>query len=278
MQAGAGARPLRVLSAGCASGEEAYSVAILAREAMPNRICDVAIRAVDVNPAALEKAAGGRYSTWSLRETPQHVQQKWFRRSGREFILNEAVCASVRFEERNLASDDALLWQPQQFDVVFCRNVVMYFSPAQARALLGRITQALKPGGYLFLGHAEALRGLSDEFHLRHTHAAFYYQRKDDLEATGRGVPLPAVGISCGARRRSRQPAWRTCCSGIAPPQPLAAKPPSKLSRPALSSRWKGCGSGSAANRQKTAAFRFYAAPPAVDASRSEQRRNPPFA
>lgn len=182
LQARANAKTLRVLSAGCASGEEAYSIAIVLRETIGDPSWDVAVRAVDINPAALERAIRARYSSWSMRETPPDVQHKWFRSDGRELILDEAARAGVRFEERNLASDDAALWQPRSFDVIFCRNVIMYFAAEQARALLMRIARALRPGGYLFLGHAETLRGLSDEFHLRHTHDTFYYQRKENTE------------------------------------------------------------------------------------------------
>jgi len=83
------------------------------------------------------------------------------------------------FEQRNLVEEDALFWRPGAFDVVFCRNVIMYLTPEAAQAVIGRITQALAPGGFLFLGHAETLRGISHEFHLRHTHETFYYQRRE---------------------------------------------------------------------------------------------------
>lgn len=195
MRAGGGVKTLRILSAGCASGEEAYSVAILLRETILDPGWDIEIRAIDLNPAALERAAQARYSSWALRETPPEVQRKWFRPNGRELVLDEAVRAAVRFEERNLASDDEALWQPRSFDVVFCRNVVMYFAPEQARALLMRIARALQPGGYLFLGHAETLRGLSDEFHLRHTHGTFYYQRKEGPECVVSGSTQAAARV-----------------------------------------------------------------------------------
>jgi chemotaxis protein methyltransferase CheR len=192
MQAKGTAKTLRILSAGCASGEEAYSIAILLREAIPDPSWSIAVRAVDINPVALENAIRARYSSWALRATPPDVRQKWFRADGRELILDEAARLGVRFEERNLADEDEALWQSQSFDVIFCRNVIMYFAPEQARSLLTRIARALRPGGYLFLGHAEILRGLSDEFHLRHTHGTFYYQR---MEGTGCAVARPAFGV-----------------------------------------------------------------------------------
>ena len=177
LQARAG-QPVRVLSAGCASGEEPYSLAIAARETAGLGAGSVQIRAIDANPAALAKAAAARYSAWSLREMGPAMLARWFARDGGVYALNEGVRRAVRFERRNLAREDAELWLPDSYDIVFCRNVLMYFSPAQAQAAVERIAGAMAPGGYLFLGHAETLRGLSQDFHLCHTHATFYYRRK----------------------------------------------------------------------------------------------------
>ncbi|MGI0148167.1 MAG: CheR family methyltransferase, partial [Thermoplasmata archaeon] len=175
-----GGGELRILSAGCASGEEAYSLAILARERLgpPAFAPRVRITGLDVNPAMIQKAIRVRYSPWSLRDTPPDVRDRNFRVEGRDFVLNENVRAMVTFEERNLVEPDPLFWRPDAFDVVFCRNVTMYFPADVARAVIARIAQSLSIGGYLFLGHAETLRGISDAFHLRHTHATFYYQRR----------------------------------------------------------------------------------------------------
>lgn len=178
----AAGRRLRILSLGCASGEEAYSLAILVRDTLVDPAWDVSILGVDVNPAMIEKASRGRFSAWALRETLEDDRRRWFRADGRDFILDDAVRASVRFEERNLVDDDPRLWQQEAYDVVFFRNVMMYFAPDQAQRVVDRISRALCPGGYLFLGHAETLRGLSSDFHLRHTHGTFYYQRKERAE------------------------------------------------------------------------------------------------
>jgi chemotaxis protein methyltransferase CheR len=174
-------RTLSVLSAGCASGEEPYSIAMLVRECGVGAGWNVAIRALDVNPTMLAKAARGVYSAWALRETPATSQRRWFKSAGREFVLEESIRAAVTFQEVNLAEEagEAELWAPQTYDVIFCRNVLMYFTQDRARALVGRLTHSLRPGGHLFLGHAETLRGLSTDYHLCHTHGTFYYQRKD---------------------------------------------------------------------------------------------------
>jgi chemotaxis protein methyltransferase CheR len=126
----------------------------------------------------LARAARGVYSVWSLRQTPAESQRRWFREQGKEFELEQSIRAAVTFREVNLAQENSNLWTPQAYDVIFCRNVLMYFTPDSARALVARLTHALAPGGHLFLGHAETLRGLSNDYHLCHTHGTFYYQRK----------------------------------------------------------------------------------------------------
>jgi chemotaxis protein methyltransferase CheR len=187
-------RQLRILSAGCASGEEAYSLAILVMEHLPNASSwDVQIRGIDVNPSTIEKASAARYSAWSLRDTPTPVRERYFLPYGREFQLAETVRSYVSFEERNLLDDDPAFWRPDAFDVVFCRNVTMYFTPEVMRSVIARITRSLSPGGFLFLGHAETLRGVSQEHHLCHTHDTFYYQRRDADERVGAAFPEPTV-------------------------------------------------------------------------------------
>jgi len=189
LRAQATRRGLRILSAGCASGEEAYSIAMTLHESLPDPSCELWIRAVDLNPAMIEKAQRACYTTWALRETPAAMQQRWFRPDGRELVLNDAIRFAVTFEERNLSEDDPELWLPGAYDIVFCRNVLMYFAAQRAQALVARITRSLAPGGYLFLGHAETLRGLSNAFHLRHTHGTFYYQHKDGVSLEAQPWP-----------------------------------------------------------------------------------------
>jgi chemotaxis protein methyltransferase CheR len=175
---------LRILSAGCASGEEPYSLAILVREALPDLASwDVKIVGIDVSPAMLAKASQARYSAWSLRATSEDAKRRYFRTDGRDFLLDPAIQKMVTFEERNLVDEDPLFWRSLACDVVLFRNVLMYFTPDTAREVVRRIGQALLPGGFLFLGHAETLRGLTHEFHLCHTHDTFYYRRRDASEA-----------------------------------------------------------------------------------------------
>jgi chemotaxis protein methyltransferase CheR len=197
---GSGSR-LRLLSAGCSSGEEPYSMAIAVRESRPGRELDADILGFDLNPDALERARAGEYSPWSLRETPVNIQQKYFRENGRSFVLDECIRERVRFEERNLIHPDPDFWRPDSFDVVYCRNVIMYFSPEKAREVVRRIASSLSPGGYLFLGHAENLRGLSRDFHLLHTHGTFYYQRRSTIGNLPEEIPGSSTAQDLPAAR-----------------------------------------------------------------------------
>jgi chemotaxis protein methyltransferase CheR len=206
-------RKLNMLSAGCASGEEPYSLAMVVRERGADCGWSVDIRGFDLNPAMLAKAARGRYSLWALRETPATSQRRWFRGVGKEFELDEGIRAAVTFQEVNLAQENAELWAPARYDVIFCRNVLMYFTPDGAQALVARLTRSLAPGGHLFLGHAETLRGLSNDYHLRHTHGTFYYQLRS-AQRGQKGAPQDdlaerfVVGPAASAQNLSWTKPW----------------------------------------------------------------------
>jgi chemotaxis protein methyltransferase CheR len=195
-----GKRTLNILSAGCSSGEEAYTLAMLIADAELDPSWRVLIRAVDMNAESLGKAAVARYKPWSLRETPTVARQRWFDAHADEYVVKSKIVAMVRFEERNLADANPDLWMPEFYDLVFCRNTLMYFVPEAAAELVRRISQSMVSGGHLFLGHAESLRGISHDFHLRHARDAFFYQRKHrhDFELVptsvggGRTTPVPA--------------------------------------------------------------------------------------
>jgi chemotaxis protein methyltransferase CheR len=183
---------LRILSAGCASGEEPYSLAILVREALPDLAAwDVKIIGIDVNPAMLAKAKQARYTAWSLRASSEDAKRRYFRQDGRDFVLAPEVQKMVTFEERNLVDENPPFWQSLACDVIFCRNVLMYFTPDMARDVVRRISHALLPSGFFFIGHAENLRGLTQEFHLCHTHDTFYYRRRNASEAVSAAETWP---------------------------------------------------------------------------------------
>ncbi|HEY6034242.1 MAG TPA: CheR family methyltransferase [Kofleriaceae bacterium] len=188
---------VRVLSAGCSTGEEPYTLAMLARE----RLADpqaVSIHAFDFNPAALVRAVQARYSRWSLRATSSAREQRWFTGDGREVELVPEIKGAVAFAEGNLLTGGA--WTRGRYDVIFCRNVIMYFSEDGAAAAVRRLSEALAPGGYLFLGHAETLRERASTLELCSSHGTFYYRRGDG-DAPDAGpiapfqVPSPAPAI-----------------------------------------------------------------------------------
>src|SRR5262249_24841861 len=157
-----------------------YTLAIVVRQAL-DPAWQATIIGIDVDQAALRQARRARYAPWALRATPTHVRQRWFRSDGRELVLDDEIRTGVRFVERNLVDDDHELWRPDAYDVVFCRNVLMYLTPDTCRKVLSRVARCLAPDGYLLLGHAETVRGLSDDFRVRQTHGTFYYQRVDPL-------------------------------------------------------------------------------------------------
>jgi chemotaxis protein methyltransferase CheR len=187
---------LSVLSAGCASGEEPYSLSMVLKETLPPGSREPSVLGIDVNLAALERARLARYTSWSLRETPPATRARWFTQDARDFVLSDAIRTSVRLVEANLALDDAELFAPSAYDVIFCRNVIMYFTPEKCQEIVRRLTRALAPGGYLFLGHAETLRGLSHDFHLCHSHGAFYYRKKTREELAEGPGPLEIAAFS----------------------------------------------------------------------------------
>jgi chemotaxis protein methyltransferase CheR len=198
LSARAASRKLRLLSAGCASGEEPYSLAILLRERGVEPGFEVSIQGLDLNAASLDKARRGLYSPWSLRETPSELCERWFEREGREFRLDKSIREAVRFDQHNLMMPSPALLAPGSIDIVFCRNVLMYFTPEHAAHVVSQLATALAPGGFLFLGHAETLRGLSHDFHLRHTHNTFYYQVKSGAERSDESLAFsssPATAL-----------------------------------------------------------------------------------
>lgn len=179
--------PIRILSAGCSSGEEAYTLAIALRQFLGETArYRMAITGIDMNPAAIRKARQAVYSAWSLRSTPERVRDTWFIEAGPSYRLRDEIRSMVSFEERNLLTEDPVFWRPGAFDVIFCRNVSIYFSPQATKVVVARIERALARGGFLFLGHSESLRGISDEFELLNTHETFYYRRRGPVRTAAR--------------------------------------------------------------------------------------------
>lgn len=184
-------RKLRLLSAGCSTGEEPYSLAILLRESFPQLSgWDVEITAVDMLASSLTKARRACYRPWSLRDTSRSLREKYFTEDADRYFLDESICRMVRFEQRNLVEDDTNFWQTDHFDLVFCRNTLMYFSPDAFDAMVERFERVIRPSGYLFLGHAESLRGTETSFEMCRSEEAFCYRLAGGADAHAfRGFP-----------------------------------------------------------------------------------------
>ncbi len=184
-------RRLRILSAGCASGEEPYTLAMMVRDHLPSLDnWEVGIRGIDINHSLIEKAKKATYSRWSLRETPAPVKERYFRQVGSEYSVIDPIRQMVVFEERNLLDQAHGLWQTESFDIIFCRNVIIYLSPQAIDELVIQFERCLVPRGYLFLGHSETLRGISHAFDLCHTHNTFYYRRRQTTHSGSHRLPV----------------------------------------------------------------------------------------
>jgi chemotaxis protein methyltransferase CheR len=197
-------RELRILSAGCSTGEEPYTLAMIILDAFPAlQSWKVSVLGVDLNPPLLVHARRGRYSTWSLRETTPAARERCFHREAPDFVVKDIYRDRVTFRDVNLIQLPADLLQPGTFDVIFCRNVIMYLTPEAMAGVVERLARALVAGGYLFLGHAETLRGISSDFLLRHTHETFYYQTRAGQEAL---LPPDPAPVSEPPSRRLEDP------------------------------------------------------------------------
>ena len=147
----------------------------------------------------IAKARRARYHGWSFRDTPGKLRDKYFHAEGEDFVLDESLRSMVRFEEKNLARGD---WTGlHQFDIIFCRNAIMYLIPEAAQSVIASLTQALALEGFLFLGYAENLPRLSQTYRLCQTYDAFYYQKRlttapsavSAPESRQLGMPEPLV-------------------------------------------------------------------------------------
>jgi chemotaxis protein methyltransferase CheR len=151
-------RRLRIWSAGCASGEEPYSLAILLHRLLPDLAqWNILLLATDINRQSLEKAQRGLYGSWSFREVPPGIQETYFTPVDRRFELSPAIRKMVTFAYLNLIEDryPSLSTNTQSMDLIFCRNVLIYFNEASNRLIVERLYHSLRDGGWLIVGHTE---------------------------------------------------------------------------------------------------------------------------
>ncbi|MDP2256576.1 MAG: CheR family methyltransferase [Polaromonas sp.] len=172
---------LRIWSAGCCSGEEPYSIAMLLDRLIPDIAqWNVTILATDINPQFLRKAAQGVYGEWSFRGTPGWLRERYFtRRADGRFEIQPRIRRRVTFSYLNLAEDayPSLVNNTNAMDVIFCRNVLMYFAPERARNVVDKLQRSLIDGGWLITSPAETSTVLFSAFTAVEFPGAFLYRK-----------------------------------------------------------------------------------------------------
>ncbi len=153
-------KELRIWSAGCSTGAEPYSLAILLADEMARQIAGwkVLIYASDLNRSFLAQAATGKYREWALRATPEDVRRRCFSKQGLVWTLHPRYQEWVTFHHTNLSAEHYSTPWPAgaPLDLILCRNVIIYFAPAGTRRLIGQIYEFLADGGWLLVGGAES--------------------------------------------------------------------------------------------------------------------------
>ncbi|HEU5169654.1 MAG TPA: protein-glutamate O-methyltransferase CheR [Gemmatimonadales bacterium] len=171
-------RPLRILSAGCSSGEEPYSLAIALHDSgLELRGVSWEIDACDLNRDRLARAREGAYDGSALRACDAEALRRYFEERNGRRVLRERYRRGVRFFEANLATASAVGCPP--YDAVLCRNLLIYFDDAGFDRTVRLFARALAPRGYLLLGHSESLIDRSDEFTAVWLEGAMVYRKRE---------------------------------------------------------------------------------------------------
>jgi chemotaxis protein methyltransferase CheR len=162
----AGQRKFRFWCAASSTGEEPYTMAMVILNKMNNTTADIKILATDISTKVLAKCAEGIYTQDKVLPIPQHMLDAYFKEiatpKGNSFAIRQEVKNLVTFSRCNLSKPPFPMNGP--FDAIFCRNVMIYFDNTVRKNLLDEIFRLLRPGGYLFLGHAESLAGITSGF------------------------------------------------------------------------------------------------------------------
>lgn len=166
---------LRIWSAGCSTGEEPYTIAILILEQGIDG-WDIEILGSDINQRALSNARKGMYRRHSFRTTDDYYIKKYFKEEGDFFVISERVKSIVSFSYLNLL-DPLKVKIVAPMDVIFCRNVLIYFDYEARKRVVNNFYDRLVEGGYLLLGHAESLMNVSTSFILKHLKNDMVYQK-----------------------------------------------------------------------------------------------------
>jgi chemotaxis protein methyltransferase CheR len=190
-------RSLRLWSAGCSSGEEAYSLAVLIDKLLPDRDnWDIRIIGTDINPQALEQARRGRYDIWSFRMSGPDFRARYFQQRGNQWEVIDSIRSLVTFRPSNLVADP--FPNPavslHEMDLILCRNVFIYFHRDAITHVLSKLAATLVPGGYLLTGHTELHGQDLGPLRLRLLPGAAVYEHTggnapaEDLAAAGRAL------------------------------------------------------------------------------------------
>jgi len=168
--------PVSIWSAGCSSGEEPYSIVMMAQEAgfEPGR--DFRVYASDISGRMLQKARGGVYRPASFRETQPLVQKRYFSEREGQWKISDEIKRHVVFTRVNLLERSRISLLGTM-DVILCRNVIIYFDLETKKEVIGTFAEKLHSGGYLLLGHSESLINVSSAFQLRHLKNDLVYRK-----------------------------------------------------------------------------------------------------
>ena len=159
------AKKLRIWSAGCSTGEEPYTLAIILHEVLQSEIStwDIKINALDLSEPVLSSARRGVYSDYTLRTTPKEIVSKYFIFRNDLYEVKPELKKLVNFAQGNL-SDRVALKGVERSQFVFCRNVIIYFDDNMKKQVVSSFYDNLLPKGYLFIGHSESLHNISRSF------------------------------------------------------------------------------------------------------------------
>ncbi|MBQ3060744.1 MAG: protein-glutamate O-methyltransferase CheR [Desulfovibrio sp.] len=173
-----GRKKIRIWSAGCSTGEEPYTLAIILHESLKSDIAnwDIKITANDLSAAVLKAAQRGIYNEYALRTTPKEIVESYFIKEGNLFKLKPHLKQLVSFGQINL-SDREQLRRIERSQIVFCRNVIIYFDDEMKKKVINAFYDNLEPGGALLIGHSESLHNISRAFQMEHHKGTIVYRK-----------------------------------------------------------------------------------------------------
>ncbi len=154
-----GQKRFRIWSSACSTGEEPYTIAMVALEALPRADVDLKILATDISTRVLEQCKKGEYYSHRVEEVPKYLLTKYFVKMKQEneyvYVVDDKLKKVIKFARLNLKNTPYPMTGP--FDVIFCRNVMIYFDEKVRNLIISEIYRLLRSGGYLFIGHSESI-------------------------------------------------------------------------------------------------------------------------